>query len=186
MPPTGTKVLESATNVSVQVIARLLMLSERRVQQLVKEGVIPQAETRRYNLEESVQAYIQYIQGKNIGKSLVGEDDRIDFHVEKARLTKTQADKAEFELRQMAGELVLADDVIKVWEIAVTDCKSRLLSVPSKAAPIVATETNAGACQKIIDELVREALLELGQYGNSERESDNNGGDEGMDSASET
>ena len=100
MPVAGSKVLESATKVSVQVIARLLMISERRVQQLANEGVIPRTETRRYNLEESVQAYIQFLQGKNVGRGMA--DEQIDFHEEKARLTKIQADKAQLELDEMA------------------------------------------------------------------------------------
>lgn len=178
MPVAGSKVLESATKVSVQVIARLLMISERRVQQLANEGVIPRTESRRYNLEDSVQAYIQYIQGKNVGRGMEDEG-AIDFHVEKARLTKIQADKAQLELDEMAGDLVKAEDVEKELYSKITDCKTRLLGIPSKAAPIVAAETSAGACQKIINELVYEALEELSE--NSGREEDSIELDEGLD-----
>ena len=180
MPVAGSKVLESATKVSVQVIARLLMISERRVQQLVNEGIIPRSESRRYNLEDSVQAYIQYLQGKNVGKG-IEDEGAIDFHVEKARLTKIQADKAQFELEELAGSLVRADEVEREWTNAVTSCKTRLLGIPSKAAPIVAPETSAGACQKIISDLVYEALEELS--GNSEREESHQ--DESVDATAE-
>ena len=183
MPVAGSKVLESATKVSVQVIARLLMISERRVQQLANEGVIPRTESRRYNLEESVQAYIQYIQGKSVGRAMV--DEQIDFHEEKARLTKIQADKAQLELDEMARSLVKAEDVSREWYNAVTDCKGRLLSIPSKAAPIVAAETSAGACKKIIDDLVFEALEELGSYGNTEREEADPEGHDSVEAATE-
>jgi phage terminase Nu1 subunit (DNA packaging protein) len=183
MPVAGSKVLESATKVSVQVIARLLMISERRVQQLANEGVIPRSETRRYNLEESVQAYIQFLQGKNVGRGMA--DEQIDFHEEKARLTKIQADKAQLELDEMARSLVKAEDVSREWYNAVTDCKGRLLSIPSKAAPIVAAETSAGACKKIIDDLVYEALEELGSYGNTEREEVDTEGDDSVESTTE-
>jgi phage terminase Nu1 subunit (DNA packaging protein) len=183
MPVAGSKVLESATKVSVQVIARLLMISERRVQQLANEGVIPRTESRRYNLEESVQAYIQFLQGKNVGRAMA--DEQIDFHEEKARLTKIQADKAQLELDEMARSLVKADDVSRQWYNAVADCKGRLLSIPSKAAPIVAAETSAGACKKIIDDLVFEALEELGSYGNSEREESDPEGDDSVEAATE-
>lgn len=183
MPVAGSKVLESATKVSVQVIARLLMISERRVQQLANEGVIPRSETRRYNLEESVQAYIQFLQGKNVGRGMA--DEQIDFHEEKARLTKIQADKAQLELDEMARSLVKAEDVSREWYNAVTDCKGRLLSIPSKAAPIVAAETSAGACKKIIDDLVYEALEELGSYGNTEREEVDTEGDDSVEAATE-
>lgn len=183
MPVAGSKVLESATKVSVQVIARLLMISERRVQQLANEGVIPRTESRRYNLEESVQAYIQFLQGKNVGRAMA--DEQIDFHEEKARLTKIQADKAQLELDEMARSLVKAEEVSREWYNAVTDCKGRLLSIPSKAAPIVAAETSAGACKKIIDDLVFEALEELGSYGNREREEADPEGDDSVEAATE-
>ena len=183
MPVAGSKVLESATKVSVQVIARLLMISERRVQQLANEGVIPRSETRRYNLEESVQAYIQFLQGKNVGRGMA--DEQIQFHEEKGRLTKIQAHKAQLELDEMARSLVKAEDVSREWYNAVTDCKGRLLSIPSKAAPIVAAETSAGACKKIIDDLVFEALEELGSYGNTEREEVDTEGDDSVEATTE-
>jgi hypothetical protein len=42
--------------------------------------------------------------------------------------------------------------------------KAKLISIPSKAAPIVASDDNAGSCQKVIEDLVREALEELSNY----------------------
>jgi len=42
----------------VSTIAKLLLLSERRVQQLTKEGVIPKAERGRYELAPAVQARV--------------------------------------------------------------------------------------------------------------------------------
>ncbi len=47
-----------ATNAQpIGVIARLLDLSERRVQQLSREGVIPKAERGQYDLVGAVRAY---------------------------------------------------------------------------------------------------------------------------------
>ena len=162
MSVAGEKVLASATAVSVTVISRLLMITDRRVQQLAKDGIIPKGENRRYNLEEVVQAYIQYLQGKNVGKGLE-DDNAIDFHVEKARLTKIQADKAELEYKEACGELVRADDVSRHWYDMINACKNRLLSVPSRAAPVVSSESSAGMCQQILDDLIRESLEELSE-----------------------
>ena len=64
----------------------------------------------------------------------------------------------------MSANLVPADDVSRHWYQIITDCKNRLLTVPSKAAPIVAAETEAGMVQDIIDDLMREALEELSEY----------------------
>jgi phage terminase Nu1 subunit (DNA packaging protein) len=182
MSVAGEKVLASATAVSVTVISRLLMITDRRVQQLAKDGIIPKGENRRYNLEEVVQAYIQYLQGKNVGRGLE-DDNAIDFHTEKARLTKVQADKAELEYKQACGELVRAEDVSKNWYDMINDCKNRLLSVPSRAAPIVSSESNAGMCQQIIDDLIRESLEELSEvaHGVAESGDNTNEGDAGVE-----
>lgn len=50
----------------VATIADLLMVSERRVQQLAKEGVIPKAERGRYELVPTVQGYIRYLQERSV------------------------------------------------------------------------------------------------------------------------
>ena len=50
--------------VSVDRIGELTGLTPRRVQQLAKEGVIPKASRGKYPLDESIQAYIRFLQEK--------------------------------------------------------------------------------------------------------------------------
>jgi len=45
----------------IVVIARLLDLSERRIQQLSREGVIPKAERGQYDLVGAVRGYVAYL-----------------------------------------------------------------------------------------------------------------------------
>ena len=52
--------MSSATQ-PIGLIARLLDLSERRVQQLSREGVIPKAERGQYDLIGSVRGYVRYL-----------------------------------------------------------------------------------------------------------------------------
>ena len=141
-------------------LATLLGLSDRRIQQLVKENVIRKAKRNTFVVIDAVQDYVNYQAGKNLGNYSKGEN----YQEEKARLTKLQADKAELEVESMSANLVPADDVSRHWYQIITDCKNRLLTVPSKAAPIVAAETEAGMVQDIIDDLMREALEELSEY----------------------
>lgn len=165
----------------VSTIAKLLLITDRRVQQLSKEGVIPKTEHGRYQLAPAVQGYIRYLQDRSLGRPSAPED----FHSEKTRLVRLQADRAELEVSEMAGDLVRSQDVSREWYNAVSDCKGRLLSIPTKAAPIVAAETSAGACKKIIDDLVFEALEELGSYGNSEREEADHQGHDSVEATTE-
>ena len=82
----------------------------------------------------------------------------------RTRKVNAEAEIAELELKKIHNELVNADDVVQAWTDVLGSVKSRLLSVPTKAAPVVAAETNAGMCQKIVEELIQEALEELSRY----------------------
>ena len=84
------------------VIARLLDLSERRVQQLSREGVIPKAERGRYDLVGAVRGYVAYLRDLAV-KAQAGAPD---FGVERARLIKAKADLAEMEADGRRGELL--------------------------------------------------------------------------------
>ena len=165
----------------VGTISRLLLMTDRRVQQLVKDGVIPKTEKNRYELAPCVQGYIRYLQERAVGNAAAPAD----FHVEKARLVKLQADKTQMEVDELGGKLVRVDEVKKELYSAITDCKNRLLSIPSKAAPIVTNETNPAIVQGVLDDLVREALTELSKEADEPDEStvDNQSGDDGVDPA---
>ena len=156
----------------VSTIAKLLLISERRVQQLSKEGVIPKTDHGRYELAPAVQGYIRYLQERSLGRPSAPED----YHSEKARLVKLQADKAEIEIKEMSGELVKADEVLQEWTTIVSAVKSRMLSIPSKAAPILAHEDSPASVIEILEDMVREALQELSEYATSERDTDNGDG----------
>ena len=162
----------------VTTIAKLLLLTDRRVQQLSKEGVIPKSNRGRYELAPAVQGYVRYLQERSIGRESAPED----YHTEKSRLVKLQADKAQFEIDELTGKLVRSEEVESAWASMVVDCKTRLLSVPSKAATLVATEPDPAACQVIIEEMVREALQELSEYGGVESEPVDTAGDESLES----
>jgi len=145
----------------VATIARLLLLTERRVQQLVKEGVIPKTERNRYELAPAVQGYIRYLQERMAGNPSAP----VDFQLEKSRLVKIQADKAQIELDHLNEILVPTEQVAKEWESILIDMKSKLISIPSKAAPLIRDESDTGTIMDILQALVDEALLELISYG---------------------
>ena len=65
----------------VSTIAKLLILTERQVQSLAKQGVLPKTERARYELVPVVQAYIRYLRERAMGGAVGGtEDDRIRLH----------------------------------------------------------------------------------------------------------
>ena len=75
-----------------------------------------------------------------------------------------QADKAEMEVMELAGDLVRVDDVLEDWESILMDCKGKLLSIPSKLATLVADIDDPAEAQELIEDQLREALGELAEY----------------------
>lgn len=78
-------------------------------------------------------------------------DHRQKLVLEQARLTKVRADK-------LAGELVPAADVTAEWSRIVSEARSALLAVPSRAGERLGLSTEAVG---IIDREVRDALEAL-------------------------
>lgn len=81
-----------------------------------------------------------------------------------ALLAKAKHEKAKLELEELAGKLHRAEDVEAVWTDILIRFRQRVLGIPSKAAPQVARESDPGACQMILKDLVEEALSELSDY----------------------
>lgn len=146
----------SVATYPVGTIAKLLLLTERRVQQLVKEGVLPKAERSRYELVPVVQAYIKYLKDRAIGADMPGDEGD-----HKRRLLKARADIAEMEAERLAGDLVPVEQVEKAWVEITSRVRQRMLAVAPKAAPIAAVETTAEACHEVIETFIHEGLAEL-------------------------
>ncbi len=140
--------------VAADVVAKACGLTERRIQQLAKQDIIPRIRPGKYDLLKSMQAYIKYLTGAGAG-------DTLDQHGQKTRLLKAQADKAEIEAKRLAGAVIPADEVEAGWVSLVTMSKTRMLAVAPRAAPLVAVESEIDVCHKIIETLVYEAMAEL-------------------------
>ncbi len=117
--------------VSVAELADILMLSERRIHQLAKEGVIQRVIRGRYLLGRSVQGYVLYLREKVEG---TGTGSSLDVARERARLLKAQADRAEAENRQREDELVKVAEVKRVMAQDYAMVRSRILAIPNRLA----------------------------------------------------
>lgn len=114
------------------------MVSERRVQQLAKLGVIPKAESGRYELAPAVQGYIRFLQERTIGNN---GGSPVDYHTEKARLTRAQADIAEIEAAKARGEVAPIEDVERAWSRAFAELRTNILNVPGRVVRQLLGET---------------------------------------------
>jgi hypothetical protein len=147
---------DATTTYPVEIIARVLKLTPRRVQQLANEGVIPKAAKNRYALVPAVHGYIDFLKARAIGADLPEESGE-----HKRRLLKARADIAEMEASRLSGEQVSVEDVERTWTEIAARFRQRTLAVAPKAAPMVAVETSIDACHEIIETFIHEALAEL-------------------------
>lgn len=82
----------------------------------------------------------------------------------RTRKVNAEAEIAELELARVHGTLVLAADVVQAWEDVLGALKGKLLSIPTKSAPVVSAESDAALCQAVLEDLMNEALEELSNY----------------------
>ena len=137
----------------VGTIAEVLMLSERRVQQLTKDGTLPRLEKGRYELAPVVQAYVAHLRARSLGNHA-----DIDG---KVRLIKARADIAELELAQRRGELV-SPDILETNLVALLiEVRTRLMAVPSSAAARIPSTLQPAEIEAIIRDHIDEALEAL-------------------------
>lgn len=143
---------------SVKVIAKLFNnVSERWVQQLAKDGIIPKADRGKYDLVGCVQGYIKHLQELALGKDIAPAD----IHAARNRLLTAQAEVAEMDAAQRSGRTLDADAVGRKWENIARNTTQRLLGIPSKAAPqIVALKTTA-EIKDALEVLIHECLHDL-------------------------
>jgi phage terminase Nu1 subunit (DNA packaging protein) len=151
----------AAQTYPVTVISKLLDLTPRRVQHLANEGVIPRAEKGRYELVPAVRGYIRYLRDRSIGRD--GEQSS-DIASERARLTREQADKMAMENAKARGELIPTPLVQKSIERAFSAFGSRIDAIPRKAVPRLKGCSGDAAREKVLRELIREALHELSAF----------------------
>ena len=150
--------MSSATQ-PIGVIARLLDLSERRVQQLSREGVIPKAERGQYDLIGSVRGYVHYLRDQAI-KAQAGAPD---YAAERARFIRARADLAEMEAEEKRGALIAAEQIEAAWIAVLALLRTRLLALPDRLAPQVFEQSTVGDTRNLIRMTIREVLDDLAQ-----------------------
>ena len=143
----------------IGVIARLLDLSERRVQQLSREGVIPKAERGQYDLIGSVRGYVRYLRDQ-AAKAQAGAPD---YAAERARFIRARADLAEMEAEEKRRSLIAAEQIEAAWIAVLALLRTRLLALPDRLAPQAFEQSTVGDTRNLIRAAIREVLDDLAQ-----------------------
>lgn len=148
---------DKPTEYSVLKMASLLMLSDRRIQQLAKEGVLPKSARGKYELAPTVQAYISYLRDRAAEPS----DGDEDYGKNRARLTRLRADMADLELKLMQEKYLPIADIESSVVRDYSSLRAKLQQIGTKVADRGISMSNPGELQDLVDTYIRESLEEL-------------------------
>lgn len=135
-------------------IAKLLMITQRRVNQLADEGIIIRQIEGDFVLPEAIAEYYAYKYKSN---------EEVDYMAEKALHEKTKRELAELELAKRRNEVHDAEDVQIVMVDMLTKLRSQLLGLPTKMAKLLA-ERDASYIDAALTQEIEERLQELSDY----------------------
>lgn len=141
--------------VSSTVIADLLCLeSKRRVEQLVKEGILPRITRGKYDPIDCVQSYIKYI------KDINGDSDK-SLMDEKKALIKVQRETAQIDLAEKKGQLLDKKDVESEAFKNGRMVRDSLKNIPARLSTILAVEKKPVKIKKLLDEEIRKVIEKI-------------------------
>lgn len=143
--------------ITAKELAEIIGISERRVNQLVKDGGIFTKELDgKFDVQKSVENF--YKNKFNDADSKASYDD------ERAKHERIKRERASLHLKVLKGELHKTKDVEEAMTTMIVNAKQKLLGLPTKAAPMVIGYKDITSIQQILSEIVEEALLELVEY----------------------
>ena len=133
-------------------LGEALCLSAQRINQLVKEGVVPSAIDGRNSPFEAVPSYIRFLKQKAAGRSQAGE-----------AVTKMQLENQmrRIKLQRIAGELVPIARVKKDFFECARRVRDGLLNMPSRLSGVFAAESNQEKIFELFNKEVHVVLTEL-------------------------
>ena len=131
----------------VTTISNLFNMTDRRVQQLAKEGIIPKADRGKYDLIACVKSYIIYLQENSV------YNGTFDLRGERARLTKEQADSQQ--LKNSIAKKEVAP--ISIIEFALSNLAQQVSSI-LESLPLKIKKKSPHLSGREIEEIRREIV----------------------------
>lgn len=143
------------TWITLPEIAGLLLLSVRRIRQLANDNVIPDSEKGKYDLVGCVHGYIRY------QNTLIQGQGTLSLAEERTGLTRTNRKLKNLELKEKEGKLIEVDIAMQKWGNVIQQAKSKILSLPSRLAPIVVDCKSISEIKSEAESICHEILFEL-------------------------
>jgi phage terminase Nu1 subunit (DNA packaging protein) len=152
--------------VGVGRVASALNLGQRRVQQLVKEGM-PRENRGQYEPVKCMLWYIRYLQDALEKKSVLMTDGSYaGEREERVRLLRAKADLREMELARLRGLYVALPDIEKAMIDLVLTTRARIMAIAPRLAPQLVGMDSRVMIQAMIEKECKEALSYLAKAAN--------------------
>lgn len=138
--------------------AALMGVSARRLRQIEQEaGDVPKGPTG-YDCKE----FGHWLKSRILSELSFGDDGEVyDYKIEKARLTKLQADHEDLKVQEKTKELIAGDIVSDALSTVCSNIKTKMLSLPTKLAHKVTGIDDVTEIQALLEAQMREALQEI-------------------------
>ena len=150
------------TLVSTSDLAAVFGKSARRIQQLTQDGIFKPVKRGRFNLKDSVAAYLEYENDSKESDEI--ETSKANKAREEARLKKAKADIETLRAEELQGRMHRSEDVAAITEDMIFSIRSALMAFPGR----VAIDAHAcGSAAEVADVLTKEihkVMKELSEY----------------------
>lgn len=156
-------------DVDADSLSQVLGLTPARVRQLVDEGVFARSGRGAYPFLANVTAYVRYLRERLPGprKNVAEDGGEINSARERALLARSQRLMIDLRRAERARRLVPVEEAAAVFGGLVELVRTKLLALPSRAAPLVAgrdkihvMETLTGLVEESLTDLARTVELE--------------------------
>jgi hypothetical protein len=153
--------------ITTETLAKLLVMTSRRVRQLTEEGVLQRARDRvtgeelkgRYLLKESINAYVVFVRDHRYA-----DPAETSYQVSRGKRMAALAEIELLKLRRVRAEMQHGRDVEYLMTQQLTAFKSRLMALPSRLAPTIVNRSSVGEVAESIRLSIYEGLQELSEY----------------------
>ncbi len=162
----------SATTVNSATLEKIFGVSDRTIRNYAEENIVIRAAKGRYKLMDSIANYILTLKVQMDAAGIDTGDGEIDLEEEKAIHERVKRHISELKLQTMRGELHKSEDVERVMMDMLASVRAKLLSMPTKLAPILVSRSDIDFVRNTINREVMEALNELKDYNPKEFYSD--------------
>jgi len=148
---------------STSDIAACVGKTNQWIGQLTRDGVLTKVSNGKYELKSTIRAYINHVTG-------TAEEGKISFNDEKAQHEQIKKEMAMLDLEKMRSNLHTTEDVKYAWGLLLVAFRERLQGLPPRIANKVSHMNDEKEIRIMMENLIDEALTELGKYDPMDKE----------------